>query len=171
VVEREQRHSVRLGRLAFNIRTDRIDELADGGRVIIDYKTGRVDLKDWLETRPEEPQLPLYAVHNRERLTGLAFASLKPGEMRFAGLAGRAGIAPGVQEYAVYRQRPEGADDWGQLLNFWEQALGALASEYTQGEARVAPKSLQTCRHCHLAILCRIHELTGMAAEEVEDAD
>ncbi|HSC46832.1 MAG TPA: PD-(D/E)XK nuclease family protein [Gammaproteobacteria bacterium] len=169
VMEREAKHRLGLGPLDLTTRVDRIDELPDGGRVIVDYKTGRVNLKGWLDARPDDPQLPLYAVGNPTRLAGLAYASLLPGEMRYLGLAEREGVADGVMAYAGYRFKPEAAADWPALLGFWRRTLAALAEDYAAGDARVAPKSADTCRHCHLAMLCRIHELARPVEESGDD--
>ncbi len=159
VLESEAEHLLKIGRLSLRTRVDRIDELPDGGRVIIDYKTGQVDVNAWLEPRPDEPQLPLYAIANPERLAGLMFACLKPGEMRFAGLAERDGVAAGVTAYAGRKRRPEEAPDWGALMRYWQANLESLAVEYAEGDARVQPKSAADCERCHLSTFCRIHEL------------
>jgi ATP-dependent helicase/nuclease subunit B len=159
VLECEAEHVLTLGLLKLRTRVDRIDESAEGGKLLLDYKTGRADVQDWLEPRPDEPQLPAYAVANRDGLAGLAFASLKPGSLGFLGLADRAGLAPGVTDYAARKRRLPGVDSWPQLLDWWDARLTALATEYAGGDARVAPKSIETCERCHLAMLCRIHTL------------
>ena len=159
VLECEAEHLLTLGPLNLRTRVDRIDELVEGGKLLLDYKTGRADIRDWLEPRPDEPQLPAYAVANRDGLAGLAFASLKPGSSGFLGLADRAGLAPGVTDYAARKRHLPGVDSWYQLLDWWDAQLTALAEEYAAGDARVAPKSIETCERCHLAMLCRIHTL------------
>lgn len=68
VVARETAHEVVLGPLRLGTRADRVDRLQDGRRVLIDYKTGEADPNDWLGPRPDEPQLPLYSLHNHDRL-------------------------------------------------------------------------------------------------------
>ena len=58
----EQESVVTLGPLTFNVRIDRIDELADGTIAIIDYKTGeRATSADWFGERLRDAQVPLYA--------------------------------------------------------------------------------------------------------------
>lgn len=169
VVEREEWHEVQLGPLRLKTRVDRSDELPDGGRVILDYKTGEVKLKGWLEPRPDEPQLPVYAIATGDTPAALAFACLKPGLLEYKGLAERGGVAEGIERFADYRWRPGAVGDWQGLLAYWRRHLTALAEEYAAGEARVDPKSAQTCKYCHLAMLCRIHELDGVSGEEVGD--
>ena len=171
VVETEEWHEVRLGPLTLQTRVDRMDELTDGSRAIFDYKTGEVKLKSWLESRPDEPQLPVYATAAGTALRGVAFACLKPGALGYRGLAERGGIAEGIEVYADYRRQPPGVGDWQGLLGFWRTHLTGLAEEYAGGEARVDPKGPQTCARCHLAMLCRIHELDGAPDDEETDSD
>ena len=45
---------------------DRVDRLPSGEEIIIDYKTGKVEPKKWFGERPEDPQLPLYAIYGQE---------------------------------------------------------------------------------------------------------
>ena len=170
VAELEAWHELSLGPLRLKTRIDRCDVLPDGGRVIIDYKTGDPKLKAWLEPRPDEPQLPIYATAAGEGLAGLAFARLKPGQPGYLGLAERDDVAAGVERFASYRWAPAGVDDWAGLLAFWRRNLTGLAEEYAAGDARVAPKGPDTCKRCHLAMLCRIHELRGSDAGEDADA-
>jgi probable DNA repair protein len=168
VLESETEHRLQIGPLTLLTRIDRIDELADGGRLILDYKTGRVKLQSWLEDRPDDPQLPLYAVGERRELAAVSYACLRPGETGFVGLAARGGMPEGIGVYAERRSRPAEAPDWGTLLAYWEKNLTQLANGYAGGDARVDPKRAQTCEYCHLSTLCRIHELRGAELEEAE---
>ena len=73
----EQKHQL-LG-LATDMRIDRVDQLADGQFVLIDYKTGSTNAsyKNWLRARPIDLQLPIYATifaQQGKEVAGLAFA-------------------------------------------------------------------------------------------------
>ena len=88
---------VRVGPLRLDVRMDRIDKV-EGGEVLIDYKTGAAEPKEWLTERPDAPQLPLYAIVPRdEPLQGVAFGLVRPGNLRgmkgFGASAGRAADA------------------------------------------------------------------------------
>ncbi|HEV2331871.1 MAG TPA: PD-(D/E)XK nuclease family protein [Gammaproteobacteria bacterium] len=171
VLESEKEHRFQIGPLTLLTRIDRIDELADGGHLLLDYKTGQVKLQSWLEERPDDPQLPLYAVGERHDLAAVSYACLKPGETGFLGLAARAGMPEGIGVYAEKRTRPSEAPDWDTLLAYWEKNLTRLAEAYAEGDARVDPKTPLTCERCHLSTLCRIHELRGAEPEEMEAGD
>ena len=168
VLESEREHRITLGPLTLLTRIDRIDALADGGRLLLDYKTGRVKLQAWLEERPDDPQLPLYAVGERTDLAAVSYACLRPGELGFLGLAARGGMPEGIGAYAEKRSKPAEVPDWSALLGYWERNLTQLATGYAGGDARVDPKHPQTCERCHLSTLCRIHELRGAELEEAE---
>ena len=62
-----------------------------GGHAIIDYKTGDTRVSAWLGERPEEPQLPMYAMGTAEQVDAVVFARVKAGDFKFNGLARRDG--------------------------------------------------------------------------------
>ena len=145
--------------LEFSSRIDRMDRLRDGGHVLIDYKTGRATPKQWEGPRPDDPQLPLYAAAAEEDLAAVAFAKLKPGDMKFMGFARAERLLPGVK---LYR-------DWPGLLAEWRKEAEALGASFAAGEASVDPKNdLKTCRLCDLQTLCRVYEKFS-ALQEVEE--
>jgi len=90
---------------------DRMDKLSSGGHAIIDYKTGgNITPRRWDPPRPDEPQLTLYAVAAKEEVTVVAFAKVRPGEMRFMGYSRDDNAIPKVQR----------AKAWQPLLRDWK---------------------------------------------------
>jgi len=160
VVKTEEEAVQPLGPLTIRGRIDRMDRLASGGHVLIDYKTGsRVNAKDWDGGRPDEPQLPFYAVTSKEEITALALAKFRAGDMKFSGFSLREGQLPDVKQ----------AGSWSGLMAGWRKALEGLAAGYAAGEAAVDPKKgLATCRNCDLQPLCRVHERLGALQEDEE---
>ena len=157
VVEREAPRTIDFARLRLRARVDRVDELADGRRVVIDYKTGASTVKDWLGERPDAPQLPLYALTDPGEVAAIAYATVRAGSVGFVGLADDALLLPGLQSV---RQDRTGAADLRALLAAWQWHLGALAAQFLAGHAAVAPKNYpQTCRYCALGSVCRVTEL------------
>ena len=163
VVAAEQKTTIALGGLVVEGRMDRVDELEDGTRVILDYKSGKTSIKSWEGERPDEPQLPLYAIDMRQRqpVAAVLFAQLRTGDLGFNGLASRIGIAP--------KLKPVGDTEaeWQTQLDTWRTTLTTLAEAYRAGDARVDPKEFpRTCEHCGLQALCRVHERHPEIVEE-----
>jgi ATP-dependent helicase/nuclease subunit B len=162
VVAIEQKRAVTFGGVTVNVKLDRMDRLhgEPGGRAILDYKTGPVNVAGWLGPRPDEPQLPLYALGGDEPIRAVAFACVKAGAMRFAGIASEGEPIPGVRPVTEQRVRAaEGYRSWDDLLRRWRAELDALGREFVSGEARVAPKNGdETCAQCGRRALCRIDE-------------
>lgn len=144
------------------LRVDRVDELADGRCVIVDYKTGPVSKNDWESENPNDPQLPLYAVTNEQDVAAIAFASLKRGKMGFVGSAESEDILPRVKQDAEL--------DWQEKLDYWEQILIKLANDFRNGVATVDP-TRTACRYCDLPSLCRINERIENFQEGIEEED
>lgn len=163
VVAVEEKRSLGIGGLAFSGRIDRMDRLADGTHALIDYKTGsRVTPNDWLGARPDEPQLPLYAVTAKEHVSAVVYAKLRRGDMKMAGFSIREKEFPGVKQ----------APSWSGLVEGWKAELAALAAGFAQGSAQVDPKrGLSTCRYCDLKPLCRVHERLSALAEDGEERE
>ena len=61
-VEAERSESRSVAGLPVTLRPDRVDRLDDGQLFLVDYKTGQCNPKDWFGERPDEPQLPVYAL-------------------------------------------------------------------------------------------------------------
>jgi ATP-dependent helicase/nuclease subunit B len=154
----EQRQTIAVAGLEFSGRIDRMDRLEKGGHALIDYKTGQATRNAWLGERPDDPQLPLYAVSAPERIDAVAFARLNPGEMAFRGFSKEKNLLPKVE---LYR-------DWRGLLDQWREETKRLGAAFAAGDARVDPKyALKTCRLCDLQTLCRVYE----NIDSLKDAD
>jgi RecB family exonuclease len=159
VEDRERKCDIALA--GFRVRTfaDRIDRLADGRVVLLDYKTNRPGLRDWFTDRMAEPQLPLYATSLAEPVAAVIFGRVRKGEAGFVGLADEDGIAPEVPDLASENRLSGDLRAMVDLLDKWREKLDLLADEVSSGEAAVAPASIQeSCRYCELHPLCRIRE-------------
>jgi RecB family exonuclease len=141
-------------------RIDRMDRLSTGGHALIDYKTSRnLSPMQWQPPRPDDPQLALYAVSAKEDVTAVAFARVRPGEMRFIGFSRDENALPQT------RKKP-----WAPLLKEWKDEAEALGGSFARGEAGVDPKKeLMTCRYCGLETLCRVYEKVNVLSEQEEE--
>jgi ATP-dependent helicase/nuclease subunit B len=164
VVSTEEKRPIVFGGVQFDARIDRMDRLESGGHAILDYKTGGGNLtaKRWQGERPDEPQLPLYAVSAKEEITAVVFAKFRPGDMRFVGLSRDDKALPKV---------PKAKEGWQPLLRDWKKEAERLGQSFAGGEAGVDPKrDLITCRYCGLETLCRVYEkINVLAEEEIEE--
>lgn len=169
----ENRKTIKLEKLPIHIRYDRVDELDDGSLVVLDYKTGQSSIQDWQGDRPNEPQVPLYAIANSKKVSAAAFAIINSDKIHFAGIADREAIAPGI-EAAEDLPSSQLAKHWPDILQHWEKVLHQLAREFVAGSAAVDPKHpANTCRYCELQSLCRIREQFDLDTEikDLENQD
>jgi probable DNA repair protein len=172
VAEREKQRKTEINGLKLTLRVDRVD-LVEGGKLILDYKSGSVSPAMWEGERPDEPQLPLYGLHGGvEDLRGLLFAQIRAGKMGFAGRVENA-TATVINEldrkHALVRNPLD-----EETLGAWSDALSNLADQFLAGEASVAPKSYPaTCKYCALPSLCRVAETVVVldAEDEADETD
>jgi probable DNA repair protein len=169
----ETLHDVQIGPLHLDIRIDRVDlALGEGntvqpcGEIILDYKTGAARPADWLGERPDEPQLPLYAVvSNNTNLAAIAFASVRPGkDMGLLGYQSGDGVLPKAAKLKTETLQAQ--------VREWREVLTALAEDFYTGQANVDPKKYpKTCTHCDQRLLCRLDPATLDANSLDDDSD
>ncbi|MFC1747353.1 PD-(D/E)XK nuclease family protein [Pseudomonadota bacterium] len=162
----EVSRTINVGGLLLDAKADRIDRLKSGGDMIIDYKTGDPKVHAWFGTRPDEPQLPLYAISHGQEVSAIAFARLNPAGNSFRGLSRHANEAEGI--VALEESKYDlGKEDWSALLDEWRNVLTDIAQDFRQGIATVDPKDgHKTCQYCECGPLCRITELNGSGLDE-----
>jgi probable DNA repair protein len=158
VLATESLHPLTFGGVTVQARLDRMDAVAKG-RAIIDYKTGACATSSWLGERPDEPQLPMYALSGID-VSVVAFGQVKAGEMGFKGFAREEGLVPDTKDITDDRSRHKGQyRDWSHLLERWREELEAIGHGFASGDARVDPKrGPLTCQTCDQHAFCRIAE-------------
>lgn len=160
VIAVEEKQTIRIGDLVLSARLDRIDELAGGQRLIIDYKTRKQSIQTMIGERPDEPQLPIYLVtmEAQQQAAGVAFAAVKRGDMGFAAIARDADLLPGIKAFSQINGCRQ-YSTWEDLVAAWRQYLTNLAVGFCRGDAQADPKNFpQTCEYCDMQLFCRIHE-------------
>ena len=165
----EKLREVKVGPLLLDVRVDRVDETR-GGDLVIDYKTGLVETKDWLSSRPDEPQLPLYAmVSEAEVLGGVAFGLMRAGKMEMKAFVANENVL--IQPK---KRPPMDRESFAEQVEEWREVLTKLAEDFYRGDARVRPKNFPvTCTHCGQRVLCRLDAaaLSGDDESETEGID
>ena len=84
VIQQEARRRVTVGGIDLSIRADRMDRLENGDSVVLDYKTGECSASDWFGSRPNDPQLPIYAVTAEAPSPACSTDSSRPGRWHSA---------------------------------------------------------------------------------------
>ena len=141
-----------LGGGRVRMRLDRIDA-AVGGRVVLDYKSGRPQTPDWYGERPTYPQLLAYLAALGSEVVALATVNLTAREVRFTGVAASGDVLPKVK--AIPAVTGAALSDWRAQQLRWQALIERLIRAFLAGDARVDPAP-GACDYCHLTDLCRI---------------
>ncbi len=155
IVEKiEQSFTINLAGLDFQIRVDRLDRVidqtgsSDSYKMVIDYKSTLPSTKPWKQTRPEAPQLLLYALLD-DHIKALLLMELKSGHVCFQGLSEKETSIPCMQSLNQ-------DETWSSYQHEWQQQLSNLAEEFKQGLCSPRPSKAETCSKCAFQNLCRI---------------
>ncbi len=171
VVACEAEAIVEIEKIRVRMFVDRIDQLADGRQMIIDYKTGAaIDIKNWATERITEPQLPIYAALAASApVAAVAFAKVLADQPSFTGIAEAGDLLPGVRAIGETKEKcfdPGQFADWPALIAHWHQRLHAIAGEVRAGVAGVAVADPKALAYCPVLPLLRLAERERLQARE-----
>ncbi len=162
----EEGSELALDRIRVKTRVDRIDRLADGRRIVIDYKTGsKIDMASWASHRIAEPQLPLYAAKvlapTSDEVAATVFARVQLDDPGFSGIASESALLAGVQGLADSRQKlfdRTHFPDWTSVLTHWQRSIDEIAREIGDGVAGVMIEDPGLLIYCDVLPLLRLPE-------------
>ncbi len=124
--------------------------------------------------RPDEPQLPMYALASGDDVAAVAFARLKPGDTAFTGLAREEGPAAGHDDRLEAPHAGSAAPRGTELLDAWRQCdwtpSGASSRPATRGSipsGRSPPARAATCAARSAACT----SAGEVAADEADDGE
>ncbi len=158
IIGNETSKNLTIGGITFDLRIDRIDESADGELLVMDYKTGPTNPNAVMGPRPEEPQLPMYAL-STPGVAAVAFALVRTNECRLIGWSDRTFSTTQNTEQVRFNSAGDGTGSWSRVLEDWRASLANLATEFRTGVAHVQPRDAAACDECNLHALCRIREI------------
>lgn len=150
VIQSENARTVSIAGLKLEIRVDRVDRYGDGTHAILDYKTSSESSTNmWVGTRPEAPQLPLYATTSTVPVSEVAFWQIATGSVMWEGWRG---------------------NDLQEQLPRWDAVLKKLAGDFLNGRAEVDPDgAIRPCGRCKLHALCRVKEIGKQTPGDARD--
>ncbi|WP_018986552.1 PD-(D/E)XK nuclease family protein [Methylophilus methylotrophus] len=143
---------------------DRVDTLADGRLVVVDYKTGSMpDFKNWASDKISEPQLPIYAAFLLQdaEIAAVCFGKLRLTDGGFTGVAAEDDIVPGIKAFNHEKNKlfdPEQFPDWPSVLSHWRTQITRTAQSLKAGDAAVIFESEQDLGYCDVLPLLRLPE-------------
>lgn len=158
--------------LQLPLRIDRIDLLADGRLLLLDYKTGKADINGWAGLRPEQPQLPLYALAITDELNAKPTKTQQPtiAALCFAQISTTKGLAlKGITDNEELYPLPalstlELPATWEATIEHWRDCLETLAGEFIGGEAEIGYYTDAAKYQSHLIPLNRLAEQDDIQA-------
>jgi probable DNA repair protein len=157
---------VAVGPLTLWLKMDRLDRLANGDLVVIDYKTGKVARGSWNPSRPGDMQLPLYATYTGKDIKGVTFAQLSAHEVKYEGLADESVRISGVISPAELKQKfrddkGDKIEAWDKLTAAWRVLLLELAKDFAEGNCSINPRRSADAEG-QMAVLTRVYDLPGV---------
>ena len=160
VIEREGKHDFLDGALRLGVTIDRIDELADGQRIVFDYKSGvslpRPD-KDWQSMSFKNPQLLVYAcvLHDQgKEPDALGWIRLHASGVAIEGVSATDTGVPGVKAW-VDLKWPE--LEWPAQMAQWQTRVRGLAQQFAQGQHENITWQRDDLKYCTIKPLLRLH--------------
>lgn len=133
-------------------RIDRLDHLDDGRIAILDYKTGtRTEISGWFAERLRDCQLPLYALAEAQRASGLVKIAFRAAGVEYRGCADSAWEFPGGVRTLPDRR------SWPAQVEAWREQLRVLVDEFAAGDARILMSDTTLAEGAY-APLTRVYE-------------
>lgn len=154
VVSCESNATLTIQGLSIQTRQDRVDELENGARVLIDYKTNAPSLNAWFEERLHNLQLPLYATYHEDNYNALCFAEITAKNIQLKGIAHERYPHDDLTTIDDKKNSLH-IENWQSLLESWKKSLAMLAEEFCNGIATVTPIKESVCQQCDLQSICR----------------
>jgi len=169
VTKLEQELDIDIAGVGISVQVDRVDLLASGETIVIDYKTGQHNaIKAWSEPRIENPQLPLYAGTN-SKVEGVCFAQVFPNKNKLIGTTSVDDIVGNLKAPMKTRSFGKKLESWEHAREHWADSLNMLATEIREGVATITPVD-KACDFCELASLCRISNERDEADQSADES-
>lgn len=148
----EEENYFDLAGLRLRLRLDRIDRLANGQVLLVDYKSGDQKRAKLQSPRPQEPQLLVYAAALSGQVDGILFAQLKARDVRPVGIT--------RERHFKSKTVDIKGSSWEAFLEDSTLEVERMAAQFQAGYAARDPLK-GACDFCAQKALCRIAEAQG----------
>ena len=150
---------VKIHKLKFKVRVDRIDNIHEKYHLLIDYKTGKqpTTRKALFSNDLTDLQIPIYAcVVPLDNLIGVAIGHMNRDKINLYGIT-----SPNVE--IITKQLSSKIDhpdinDWESLLSLWQKHLEELAEQFLSGDVSVTFNEKIDFTYCDILPLLRLAE-------------
>jgi exodeoxyribonuclease-5 len=126
----ERRTEIEIDGWTLGARIDRIDCVAGGAELLLDYKTGSNPPRGWRDERLADCQLPLYAQRTGPEVGAIVVATLNDDGVSYRALGPQATGFPG-------KHADLDARDWHAQQERWRVQLLDLIREFAAGDTRI----------------------------------
>jgi exodeoxyribonuclease-5 len=166
----EAEHKIQIEGISIKLIIDRIDILADGRLLVMDYKTGsQMDYKNWAQANITEPQLPIYAAFLLQAQDGdtsevgaVCYAKVRTAEHAFIGIAASEALVQGAtvldekQGRKIFNETD--FPDWNSVIQHWKDCITVTAFSLKSGDASVRFEDENQLAYCEVTPLLRLPE-------------
>jgi probable DNA repair protein len=169
VIEYEKKYKIKIGRMTFNVKIDRIDQYEDGSRLLIDYKTGaKKPISQW-KIGPTSLQMPIYVTYaGIKDISAAGIGYVHNNDVKLIGLSSYS-QNPIDGELKDCSSSKKDEDQWQYLVNFWRTTISDLASKFLSGDAKMVFEKDSDLENCTVKPLLRIAESIWLFEKEKND--
>ncbi len=168
----EEEHSIQIEGISIKLVIDRVDALADGCLLVMDYKTSsQMDFKNWAHPNITEPQLPIYAAfllqdsQNSEEtptVSAVCYAKVRIAEHGFVGVAASEETVQGATVFDTKQGRKifneTDFPGWKNIISHWKNRITTTAISLKSGDAGVCFDNEKHLDYCEVIPLLRLPE-------------
>lgn len=172
VVATEQKTTLTLADMLFNITLDRIDQ-TDLGAVILDYKTGKASVNDLLKEDLEAPQLAVYLHQVADDIAGLGYGLLHSDDGVKWSLISETGELTNTRSEVNWDKQTEKWGDmvWADYLQLLRDQVEALAREIQQGQASMRFNKVTDLQYAAGYLALRLPEVNQQLQLDSEETE
>ena len=150
---------VKIHKLKFKVRVDRIDNIHEKYHLLIDYKTGKqpTTRKALFSNDLTDLQIPIYACFvPLDNLIGVAIGHMNRDKINLYGITSpNAEII--TKQLSSKIDHPD-INDWESLLSLWQKHLEKLAEQFLSGDVSVTFNEKIDFTYCDILPLLRLAE-------------